>query len=132
MLHKSPYIFIAEDDPLLQRLYKQAFKLRGYSVEMAVNGEDAMKRLDLLKHKPDLFLLDIMMPKIDGLGVLFGIKEDARYNKIPIIVLTSLSGRHSEGERAIALGADLYLLKGDGGLDELFAHIEKLTGAHAA
>src|SRR3989338_11408861 len=132
MPHKPLYIFIAEDDPLLQRLYKQAFKLRGYTVELTVDGEDAMKRLDVLKRKPDLFLLDVRMPKIDGLGILFGIKEDARYNKIPVIVLTSLSGRQSEGARAIALGADMYLLKGDGGLDELFAHIEKLTGAHAA
>ena len=44
---RAPRGFIAEDDPLLQRLYKQAFKLRGYTVELTVDGEDAMKRLDV-------------------------------------------------------------------------------------
>jgi CheY-like chemotaxis protein len=128
MSKKSLHIFIAEDDPLLRRLYGQAFKLRGYSTEVAVNGEDAMEKIELLKDKPDLFLLDIMMPKLDGLAVLRGIKEDARYNKVPVIMLTNLSGRQSEGEAAIALGANAYLLKSAGDLTELFEQIERILG----
>lgn len=105
-------IFIAEDDPLMVRLYEKAFRLSGYEVETAFDGKEAVTRLQAAEPKPTLILLDIMMPKLNGLDVLRQLKQDDTLKKIPVVVLTNLAGEE-DAEKALKLGAVLYLVKSE-------------------
>lgn len=103
-------IFIAEDDPLMIRMYEKAFRLSGYDIEMAFDGEEAIAKLQTMDPKPTLILLDIMMPKLSGFEVLKNIKQNEKVKNIPVIALTNLAGQ-ADAERALGLGAVLYLVK---------------------
>jgi two-component system OmpR family response regulator len=103
-------LMIVEDDPLLLRLYERVFTFKGFSVATAVNGEDGLVKM--AKFKPDIVLLDIMMPKLDGLGVLDAMKKEKDLAKIPVIVLTNNPARDN-AELAVQKGALKYLMKGD-------------------
>jgi CheY-like chemotaxis protein len=105
-------IFISEDDPLMVRMYEKIFKLSGYEVEMAFNGEEALAKLKAAPGKPTVILLDIMMPKLNGLDVLKAIKEIPDLKKIPVIMLTNLAGA-ADAEKALGFGAVLYLVKSE-------------------
>lgn len=103
-------IFIVEDDPLMIRMYEKTFKLSGYEVEMAFDGEDALSRLKSGKINPTIILLDVMMPKMNGFDVLKGLKEDANLRSVPVVMLTNLAGE-SDAEKGIGMGAVTYLVK---------------------
>jgi len=103
-------IFLVEDDPLMIRMYEKAFKLSGYEIEMAFDGEEALAKLQTMKPKPTLILLDIMMPKLSGFDVLRNIKQNADLKSIPVVALTNLAGKE-DAEKALELGAVLYLVK---------------------
>lgn len=105
-------IFIAEDDPLMVRMYERVFKLSNYEVEMAFDGEEAISKLKTTKIKPAIILLDIMMPKMSGFDVLKIIKADNEFKNIPVIVLTNLAGKE-EAEKGLQLGAVSYLVKSE-------------------
>ena len=105
-------ILVVEDDFLLVRLYKRAFELEGYEVETAYGGEEALEKLKSLEKKPDLILLDIVMPRINGLDLLREIKKDPAIKNIPVVVFTNISEKKEEDE-AMSLGASMYLLKGE-------------------
>jgi DNA-binding response OmpR family regulator len=103
-------LFFAEDDPLMSRMYEKAFKLSGYDVTMAFDGEDALAKLTAIDPKPTVILLDIMMPKMNGLDVLRNLKKNDALKNIPVIMLTNLAGE-ADAEKALELGAVLYLIK---------------------
>lgn len=103
-------LFLAEDDPLMSRMYERAFKLSGYNVEIASDGDDAISRLSKMDTLPTVILLDIMMPKQNGFEVLKHVKEDEKLKKIPVIMLTNLAGQE-DAEKALSMGAILYLVK---------------------
>jgi len=103
-------IFIAEDDPLMIRMYEKVFKLSGYDVEMAFDGEEAVAKLKSAETKPTVILLDVMMPKKSGFDVLKEVKENADVGSIPVIMLTNLAGKE-DAEKALEMGAVLYLVK---------------------
>ena len=103
-------ILIVEDDPLMARMYEKAFKLNGYEVQMAFDGEDGLNKLRAADPKPTIVLLDIMMPKVSGFEVLKTVKQDAVLKGIPIIALTNLAGKE-DAEKALELGAVAYLVK---------------------
>ena len=105
-------IFLSEDDPLMVRMYEKAFKLSGYEIEMAFNGEEALAKLKAAPVKPTVIILDIMMPKLNGLDVLKALKQDAGLKSIPVIMLTNLAGE-ADAEKALQLGAVLYLVKSE-------------------
>lgn len=105
-------IFIVEDDPLMIRMYERVFKLSGYEVELAFDGEEAIAKLNTIKEKPAVILLDIMMPKMNGLDVLKLIKKDAKLKDIPVIVLTNLAGK-DDAKKGMDLGAISYLVKSE-------------------
>ncbi|MBL7057721.1 response regulator [Patescibacteria group bacterium] len=101
-------ILIVEDDYFLLNIYSTKFEGENYKVFVASNG---MEGLDLVKVKsPDIILLDILMPKLDGFGFLREIKKDKKTDGIPIILLTNLSQR-KDIDRGLAMGADDYLVK---------------------
>jgi DNA-binding response OmpR family regulator len=104
----SPKILLAEDDLFLQRMYVEKLTQEGVFVVVASDGEKALELMR--KEKPDLVLLDILMPKKDGFEVLEEAKADAKLKSMPIILLTNLS-ETGDIKRARKLGADDYLIK---------------------
>jgi DNA-binding response OmpR family regulator len=101
---------MAEDDPLMSRMYERAFKASGYNLVLAPDGEDAIAKLEKIEIVPTAILLDVMMPKKNGFDVLRQIKQNEKLKKIPIIMLTNLAGE-ADAEKALSLGAVLYLIK---------------------
>ena len=101
-------ILIVEDDPLIIRMYQRAFLFEDYEVQTADNGEEALELL--VTFVPTIILLDIMMPRMDGLAVLTKIKENPQTQNIPVIVLTNLADSQ-DVERALELGAVKYIVK---------------------
>lgn len=102
-------ILIVEDDPLMCRMYQKTFVLEGYTVELAVDGEEGILKA---KSKPDIILMDIMMPKMDGIQALEEIKKDPELKNIPVVMLTNLA-ESSKAEEAIGKGAVKYIIKSE-------------------
>lgn len=90
------------------RLYQKAFSIEGFEVTVAGGGEEGLKKVR--ESIPDLILLDIMMPKMDGFEVLSALKSDPTTQDIKVIVLTNLAGQQ-DAERAIEEGAVKYIVK---------------------
>ncbi|HBM45701.1 MAG: Response regulator receiver protein [Parcubacteria group bacterium GW2011_GWF2_38_76] len=105
-------ILIIEDDPLMLRMYERVFKLNNYDVEMAFDGEDGISKLKTAEIKPNIILLDIMMPKMSGFDALKIIKADDNFKDIPVIILTNLAGKE-EADKGLKLGAISYLIKSE-------------------
>ncbi len=101
---------MAEDDPLMSRMYERAFRLSGHKLTMAGDGEEALSVLQKGESKPEIILLDVMMPKISGFDVLKKIKEDLSLKSIPVVLLTNLAGQ-ADAEKGLKLGAVSYLVK---------------------
>ena len=103
-------VYIVEDDPLMSRMYEKIFTFENYEVELADNGKDALD--NVVKINPDIILLDVMMPKMNGLQVLELLKSDSTTNKIPVIMLTNLTGQE-DAQKAISKGAINYIVKSE-------------------
>jgi CheY-like chemotaxis protein len=103
-------ILIVEDDPLMSRMYQKIFKFEGYEVDFAGDGEEGIEKVRT--GKPTLILLDIMMPKMNGLQVLDKLKLDPETKGIPVIMLTNLAGS-ADAEAALTKGAVKYIIKSE-------------------
>lgn len=101
-------ILLVEDDSFVSDIYQTKIGKEGFEVVSAENGLEAMKKLEA--GIPDLILLDIVMPYMDGIETLKKIKEKEEWKKIPVILLTNLSEKEKI-EEALGLGADDYLIK---------------------
>lgn len=101
-------ILIIEDDPLISRMYEKIFTFEKYEVELAADGEEGLQKIH--ETKPTLILLDIMMPKMNGLEVLERLKMDPTIKDIPVVILTNLAGQQ-DAETALAKGAVKYIIK---------------------
>lgn len=101
-------ILLVEDDIALSAVYKSRLDLEGFEVKEVANGEDALSAA--IEYKPDLVLLDAMMPKISGFDVLDILRNTPETTNIRVIMLTALS-QPKDKERAEALGVDDYLVK---------------------
>ena len=121
-------LFIAEDDPLMSRMYERAFRLGGHEITMAGDGEEALATLQKMDPKPAVILLDIMMPKLSGFDVLRKLKEDASLKSTPVILLTNLAGQQ-DAEKGLELGAVLYLVKSQYDPKEVVAKVEEIIKA---
>jgi two-component system response regulator VicR len=102
-------ILIVEDYAVLARMYQNKLRASGFEVEVALDGAEGEKQIH--EFKPDLVLLDVMLPKKDGLEILKGVKEDPDTAHIPVIMLTNLGGPPETVEQALQLGAVAYLVK---------------------
>ena len=103
-------IMIAEDDPYIMDIYKTKLLKEGFKIITANDGVQALKKLEEEKTQPDLILLDIMMPHLDGLSVLKKLQADERWKFIPVILLTNL-GQKEKVQKGFKLGAKDYLIK---------------------
>ena len=101
-------ILIIEDDKFLRELIVQKLIKEGYNISEAIDGEEGIKKIK--EEKPDLVLLDLILPGIDGFEVLTQMKEDQNITKIPVIILSNL-GQKEDVERGLELGAIDYLIK---------------------
>lgn len=101
-------ILIIEDDKFLRELITQKLIKEGYDIIEAADGEKGIKSVK--KEKPDLILLDLILPGIDGFEVLAKIKENPVLSQIPVIILSNL-GQKDDIERGLKIGAVDYLIK---------------------
>lgn len=101
-------ILIVEDDQILVKMYKTKFELEGYEVEAAYEGKEGLEKLE--QFSPDLILLDLAMPEMDGFEFLKNLAKKERWEKIPVVILTNL-GQESDIKKAKELGAKDYLIK---------------------
>lgn len=101
-------ILLVEDDSFVSDIYQKKIESEGFKIITAENGIEAVKKLKEVT--PDLILLDIVMPYMDGMDVLKEIKANEKWKTIPVILLTNLSEKEKI-EEAIGIGADDYLIK---------------------
>lgn len=108
MANMAKKILIIEDDKFLRELIVQKFVKEGYEISESVDGEDGLKKIKA--SKPDLILLDLILPGIDGFEVLSQIKENQTLSSIPVIIFSNL-GQKEDVEKGLKLGAVDYLIK---------------------
>jgi DNA-binding response OmpR family regulator len=104
----SPHVLVADDDAWILRMVATVLEKRGYSVETAVDGEDALARA--LARPPDLLITDVMMPKMDGWALVRQLRSHSELAMLPVIFLTALSSE-DDRIRGFRLGADDYVTK---------------------
>lgn len=108
MTENKKKILLVEDDTTLSAVYRSRLELEGFDVREVNNGEEALSTT--LEYKPDLILLDVMMPKISGFDVLDILRNTPETANIRVIMLTALS-QPKDKSRAESLGVDEYLVK---------------------
>ncbi len=116
-------ILIIDDDQVFQKTMTAKLELLTYETASAVDGEEGLSKV--VSERPDLILLDIKMPKLDGIGFLKKLRENTNAPKIPILITSNLSSidRISEG---VALGVRGYIIKSDETLDTIVKQIEDI------
>ncbi len=101
-------ILVAEDDPASRELMREILEAGGYRVLEACNGGEALQKMEEME--PDLVLLDIQMPGLDGFAVLRQLRQNPSYATLPVVALTAYAMR-GDREKVLAAGFDAYLTK---------------------
>ena len=101
-------VLLIEDDPLLIKMYTTKFQSEGFTVLAAQDGQAGLDTA--LKHKPNVILLDVMMPKLSGIEVLTKLKQSEVTKDTPVLVFSNLS-QEDQAKEVLALGAKEYLVK---------------------
>lgn len=106
-------ILLVEDDQILVRMYTRKFEKEGFKVFSAFDGEEGLSTLQGASSKPNIILLDVMLPKINGFELLGKIKQEPATKDIPVILLTNLGGGEADRKKGLQMGAADYLVKSD-------------------
>lgn len=116
-------ILLVEDEPLLIDLYKEAFSDPAFELQVATTGNEGLR---MSKENPDLILLDILLPEMNGFEVLKALKGSNKTKHIPVIVLTNLGSEETDKDKqlALSLGAVDYLVKSYHTPDELVSIVK--------
>lgn len=101
-------VLLVEDDVFLAGIYQKKFEIDGFKITIAENGEKGLA--EVKKKPPDVILLDILLPKLDGFAILDRLKKDPATKDIPVILLTNL-GQKDDVEKGLEAGAADYLIK---------------------
>jgi len=117
-------VLLAEDDRFLRRAAETKLRQCGFDVRVAVDGDEALALAREVA--PDLLLLDLLMPKRDGLSVLKALKADAATKAIPVVIISN-SSKDLEMQNASDLGAVDYWIKSNLSLQELCDRVERLV-----
>ena len=126
--HPKRILFV-EDDDALAGVYLVRLQAEGFDVKRVANGEDALA--GAISYKPDLVLLDVMMPKVSGFDVLDILRNTPETANLKIIMLTALS-QDSDRKRAESLGVDDYLVKSQVVITDVIDRIKRRLGLEAA
>lgn len=121
----SKRILLVEDDDALASVYLVRLQAENFDVRRVANGEDALAAA--ISYKPDLVLLDVMMPKVSGFDVLDILRNTPETANLKIIILTALS-QEADKQRALSLGVDDYLVKSQVVITDVIERIKKLLG----
>ncbi|MBL8031117.1 MAG: response regulator [Candidatus Doudnabacteria bacterium] len=124
-----PKIVVAEDDKLLSGSLVSAFTEAQFEVFAAYDGEEAIAKIKEVK--PDAVLLDVMMPKLDGIGVLWELKANPETSGTPVVVLTNMADMDTIAKIMDAGGTD-YLLKSDQSIDKIIEKVRQVMARSKA
>ncbi len=116
-------ILLVEDDPFLIEVYTAKLKDNGFSITVAADGDDCLKKIKT--ETPDLMLLDIVLPGMDGWEVLRKIKKDEGLVNLKVVILSNL-GQKEEVEKGLKFGAEKYLIKAHYTPTEVVEEIKKI------
>ena len=122
---KKIYLLVTEDDEFLAKMYESGLTKQGFQVATAPNGEEGLMMAE--KINPDLILLDLIMPKMDGFACLTKLKENPATKRIPVVILTNL-GQDSDVKRGLEMGAEDYLIKTDFTVRQVGDKVRKILG----
>jgi CheY-like chemotaxis protein len=120
-------ILLVEDEDIMIDLLQRKLKKEGYEVFVARDGEEGLKKMREMDPKPDLILLDIIMPKMGGFEVMEEMAKDESLKNIPVIVISN-SGQPVELDRAKQLGAKDWLIKTEFDPNEVLEKVKKQIG----
>ena len=129
MNDRARTILLVEDDRFLRRAAEATLRQRGFTVVTAADGEEALRQAGT--EGLDLILLDLIIPKLQGIEVLRRLKQDARTAPIPVIVLSNL-GQGRDIEQAMEAGAVAYFIKANLSLQDLVAEVNKVLADRPA
>ncbi len=118
----KPKILLAEDDKYISRAYKDGLERAGFKVIIAFDGEEAMQKIKA--EKPDLVLLDLVMPVKNGFEVLEELRIDGELSEIPVVILSNL-GQESDIKKGKELGAVDYLIKANFSMKEVIEKVKE-------
>lgn len=118
-------ILVVEDDRFLRRACEASLRQRGFAVLVAVDGEEGLRVVQA--EQPDLILLDMLMPRMDGLAMLRSLRDAEATRAIPVLILSN-SSRQSDIDELRALGIADYLVKANLSLQELGDRVTRLLG----
>ena len=116
-------VLLIDDDPFILEMYVLKLKTAGFDVEAASSGKEGLERIKMFQ--PDLLLLDIVMPVMDGFDILQELKKSPPPNPLKIVLLSNL-GQKEDIERGLALGANDYIVKANFTPGEVVAKIQSL------
>lgn len=119
-------ILIVDDDALLLEMYAEKLGREGFQVETALSGRKGLEKAR--GFKPDLILLDILMPSMDGFQVLEKLKSDPATKGIPVVFLTNLSEEEENVRKGFGLGAAAYFVKARFRPAEIIEKIKEILG----
>ncbi len=118
-------ILVIEDDKFLREMITRKLDKEGYDVDQAVDGEEGLEKIR--EGRPDIILLDLIMPGVGGFEVLEEVQDDPEVNDIPIVILSNL-GQKSEVERGLNLGAEDFMIKAHFTPKEIIEKIKEILG----
>lgn len=119
-------VLLVEDEQLVARMFQKTLEADKIEVQLAPNGEEGYKKMK--SWRPDIVLMDVMMPKMNGLQALEVMKQDQDVKDIPVIIMTNLSGAH-DGELALEKGAAAYWIKKDAQPDTFAQKVREFVAA---
>lgn len=111
---------LVDDDQFILELYDRVFKLEKHDTVLAHDGIEALKVLETTNPLPDVIVLDIMMPNMDGFGFLEQVKSNPKTVDIPVLILSNLY-KHEDREKGLALGGKLFMVKSEHDPKEILA-----------
>lgn len=120
------YVAIVEDDRRLANVLKLKLSALGYETALLMNGEEAIGSFSKEEKVPDVVLLDIMLPRKNGLEVLRFMKGEDHLKKVPVIVVSNL-GKQEDIQEALSLGANEYIVKANMTLAKIIERIQSYT-----
>lgn len=121
-------VLLIEDNPLLQNMYKTVIEHHGHVVEIASDGVEGLEMVT--KSRPDLILMDVMMPKLSGIKVLEKLKADPNTASIPVVIQTNLANE-ADAVEAKKMGAVKYLLKSENDPTQIAVLVDEILGKKA-